>query len=155
MFKEMRRKNKQVSKERAEEILNNGEYGVLATISQNGYPYTIPLSYVYYDNCIYFHSAKEGEKLNNILNNDKVSFCVVGETAVIPNKFSTNYESIVAFGRAREINGDDKYFALKMLIEKYSKDFISEGIAYIERAKDKTTVIRISIEHITGKESNR
>ncbi len=66
MFKEMRKKDREVLGEDIEKILTNGEYGVLATVGENGYPYTVPLSYVYQDNSIYFHCAKEGHKLDNI-----------------------------------------------------------------------------------------
>jgi len=151
MFKEMRKKDREVFGEDIEKILINGEYGVLATIDENGYPYTVPLSYVYQDSTIYFHCAKEGNKLDNIKNNPKVSFCVVTDTEVLPGKFSTNYKSIIAFGEAKELIGDSKGEILLKFIEKYSKNFIEEGKRYIERAQDSAKIVEIKIEHITGK----
>ncbi len=151
MFKEMRKKDREVLGEDIEKILTNGEYGVLATVGENGYPYTVPLSYVYQDNSIYFHCAKEGHKLDNIEKNHKVSFCVVTDTEVLPGKFSTNYKSIIAFGEAKELTGVLKRDILFKFIEKYSQSFIEEGKRYIERAQDSAKIIEIEIEHITGK----
>lgn len=151
MFREMRKKDREVFGEDIEIILTNGEYGVLATVGENGYPYTVPLSYVYQDNSIYFHCAKEGHKLDNIEKNPKVSFCVVTDTEVLPGKFSTNYKSIIAFGEAKELTGALKRDILFEFIKKYSQSFIEEGKRYIEKAQDSAKIIEIKIEHITGK----
>ncbi|KEZ87022.1 MFS transporter [Clostridium sulfidigenes] len=151
MFREMRKKDREVFGEYIEIILTNGEYGVLATVGENGYPYTVPLSYVYQDNSIYFHCAKEGHKLDNIEKNPKVSFCVVTDTEVLPGKFSTNYKSIIAFGEAKELTGALKRDILFEFIKKYSQSFIEEGKRYIEKAQDSAKIIEIKIEHITGK----
>ena len=151
MFSTMRRKDREVTGSMIEEILLQGEFGTLATISENGYPYTVPLSYVYYDKAIFFHCAKQGHKLNNIQHNNKVSFSVVTDVNLLPSEFVTNYKSVIAFGEASEVTGDGKEDALRKLIEKYSADFIREGNDYIQRAQDNTTVIKIDIHHLTGK----
>lgn len=151
MFSTMRRKDREVTGSMIEEILLQGEFGTLATISENGYPYTVPLSYVYYDKAIFFHCAKQGHKLNNIQHNNKVSFSIVTDVNLLPSEFVTNYKSVIAFGEASEVTGDGKEDALRKLIEKYSADFIREGNDYIQRAQDNTTVIKIDIHHLTGK----
>ncbi len=66
MFKKMRRKEKELAKEEVVKILLEGEYGILATIGENNYPYTTPLNYVYHNNAIYLHGALEGHKIDNI-----------------------------------------------------------------------------------------
>ena len=151
MFKEMRRKNRELINEDIEKILLNGEYGTLSMIGDNGYPYCVPLSYVYHKGSIFFHCAHEGYKLQNIKENNKVAFNVVVDTEVLPDKFSTKYKSVSIFGEASEVNGEEKEAALLQLIEKYSKDFIEQGKKYIANAKASTTVIKISINHMTGK----
>ncbi|GLC28773.1 pyridoxamine 5'-phosphate oxidase family protein [Clostridium omnivorum] len=151
MFREMRKKQREITEEESIEILNNGEYGILATIGENGYTYATPLSYVYYNDAIYFHCAVEGSKLDNIKYNEKVSFCVVGKTKVLPDKFSTEYESAIVFGRATIIEKEEKIEILTALIEKYSPDFKKEGLEYIERAAGATSVVKIGIDRITGK----
>jgi uncharacterized protein len=69
----------------------------------------------------------------------------------LPIKFSTKYKSVIAFGSANEIDREEKEMALLKLIEKYSPEFLEEGKLYISRAKDATSVIKISIDHMTGK----
>lgn len=151
MFREMRRKDRELKNDEVNEILKNNSYGILSTISENGYPYGVPISYVFFNNSIYFHCAVEGHKLDNILNNDKVSFCVVGETCVLPSEFSTKYESIIAFGRVSEVFDDEKNMALLEILSKYSPDFIEQGKEYIDKAGKATRVIKICVEHISGK----
>lgn len=151
MFREMRKKERELKNEEAIEILNNNTYGILSTISENGYPYGVPLSYIYFNNAIYFHSAVNGHKLDNILNNNKVSFCVVGHTCTLPAKFSTEYESTIVFGRALEVFDDEKNLALLEVINKYSPDYIKQGKEYIQKASNATKVIKIEIDHIAGK----
>lgn len=151
MFKQMRRKEREIELVEAEEILKNGEYGVLSTNGENGYSYGTPLSYVYFNNSVYFHCALEGQKLENINYNNKVSFCVVGKTCVIPEKFSTKYESTILFGEANEVFGEEKNEALIEILKKYSPDFIDKGTLYIKNAGDKTKVIKIKINKISGK----
>ncbi len=108
MFREMRRKDRELGYEEIINILMNNMYGVLSTVSQEGYPYGVPVSYVYNQEEIYFHCAGEGHKFDNISADRKVSFCVVGQTCVLPDKFSTNYESVIAFGEAREVFDEEK-----------------------------------------------
>lgn len=151
MFREMRKKERALDGEAAKIILEKGEYGVLATVEENGYPYTVPLSYVYHAGAIYFHCATEGSKLDSIRRDSRVSFCVVGNTCILPEKFSTRYESVVLFGRAVPAEGQEKEEALQCLIEKYSPDFIKEGKEYIDRAFAYTMVVKIQIEYITAK----
>jgi len=150
-MKKIRRSDREITIEEVREILDKGEYGVLSTVGEDGQPYGVPLSYVYKNNCIYFHSAVSGHKLDNIEYNGKVSFCVVGNTKVLPDKFATEYESVVVFGVASEAVETEKHNALLWLLEKYCPDFIAKGKQYIDQ-KDKTTkVFKIKINHVSGK----
>jgi nitroimidazol reductase NimA-like FMN-containing flavoprotein (pyridoxamine 5'-phosphate oxidase superfamily) len=147
----MRRKDKQLTMEECEEVLAKGEHGVLATTSENGYPYVTPLNFVFANNNLYFHSALEGEKLDNISECNKVSFCVSTDVELLADKFDTNYKSVILFGRAEEIYGIEKDEALLELIKKYSPDHIEQGEKYISRMKEKARVVKINVEHLTGK----
>lgn len=151
MFREMRRKERELKNDEAVEILKNNTYGVLSTVSENGYPYGVPISYTFFNNSIYFHCAVTGHKLDNISNNDRVSFCVVGHTEILPEEFSTKYESVIVFGRAVEVSEDEKDRALLEIVNKYSADYIEQGKEYIQKGGKATKVIKISIEHISGK----
>ncbi len=148
---ELRRKDRAITNEEAITILNKGEYGILSTVSDNGEPYGIPLSYCVIDNSIYFHCAVEGKKLEHFKNNKSVSFCVVGSTEILPNKFSTKYESVIISGNIEEVFDDEKQVGLEGLLHKYSPEFLEKGIIYIESATEKTKVFRINITNLTGK----
>src|SRR5689334_11917769 len=102
MHHELRRKDRGLDEPEARELLERGEYGVLSSCGPDGQPYGIPLSYCVIGDAIYFHCALEGHKLENIVADSRVSFCVVGTTEVLPDKFSTRYESVIVSGRAAE-----------------------------------------------------
>jgi nitroimidazol reductase NimA-like FMN-containing flavoprotein (pyridoxamine 5'-phosphate oxidase superfamily) len=150
-MRNVRRKDREIETQDAIKLLSNGEYGILSTVGDDNQPYGIPLSYAYENNSIFFHCALDGHKIENIENNPKVSFCVIGKTKVLPEKFSTEYESAVAFGVASEIQGAERNKALLLLIKKYSPEFIEEGHKYIEKLNKATKVIKIEIDHISGK----
>ncbi len=151
MHKSVRRKDRELDLEATTRLLTQGEYGFLATAGPDGQAYGVPLNYVFKDDRLYFHCALEGHKLDNIKANNKVSFCVVGKTRVLPDKFSTEYESAIAFGTATEVQGKERHDALLSILEKYSPDFMEEGKKAIAKYDDKTRIIKITINHLTGK----
>lgn len=133
------------------EVLKDGEYGIISTIGEDGYPYGFPMSYITMDEHIYFHCALDGHKLDNIKYNSKVSFCVVGETKLIPEDLDTGYKSVIVFGNAKEVQGEEKVRALIQIVKKYCEGFEHKGKFEAERDKDITTVLKISIDYATGK----
>ena len=148
----IRRKDRQLDDAAAMALLKRGEYGILSTSDQHNRPYGIPVNYVVMEGSIFFHCATEGQKLENITANRGVSFCVVGRTELLPEKFSTRYESVVVSGSAEVIDeGDLKRAALGALITKYAPGNIAAGQAYIDKLMDKTTVVKVSIDHLAGK----
>ena len=152
MFRKIKLKDRAVDDEKAIEILLKGSYGVLSTTGEDGYPYGVPLNYTYFDNCICFHCAQQGHKLDNIKFNEKVSFCVVTCSDVLANKFDTDYESAIAFGRANEVtDASGKKDILLSVINKYSKDYLDAGMNYMKKYWDETKVLKIKIEHLSGK----
>ncbi len=150
-MREMRRKDREITKSEARSLLIKAEYGVLSTVSPDGNPYGVPLSFCVIEDCIYFHCAVEGQKLDNILYNKFVSFCVVGHTEILPDKFSTKYESVIIFGEIEEVFDSEKQIALEGLLRKYSSEYFDRGIKYIESSKNKTRVFKIFINQLTGK----
>lgn len=147
----MRRSDRKITLSEAEKLLMNSGYGILSTIGDNGQPYGVPLNFTYKNNHIYFHCAISGRKTENICNNSKVSFCIVGETEVLADKFTTKYESVIVFGIASEVQGTEKNNALLWLLEKYSTDYIDEGKLVIQKQSRVTKVIKIEIDSISGK----
>ena len=155
MFREMRRKRQQMGKEECIRILDEGASGVLAVHGDDGYPYAVPLNYVYTDEKIYFHCAKTGHKTEAIEKNEKVSFCVVGMDQNVPEKFTSYFKSVVIFGKAAVVKDDaEKKTAIEKLAIKYSPDEPKEKRdAAIEREWDQLAVIRVDIEHMSGKQA--
>jgi nitroimidazol reductase NimA-like FMN-containing flavoprotein (pyridoxamine 5'-phosphate oxidase superfamily) len=146
-----RRKDRAISNQDALDLLLAGEYGVLSTVSPDGQPYGVPVSFCVIEEAIYFHCALEGRKLDHIASNNSVSFCVVGKTEVLPEKFGTKYESAIVSGVATEVFDPEKQGALTGLIGKYSAAHQEEGMKYIETSAARTRVFKISIRSITGK----
>jgi nitroimidazol reductase NimA-like FMN-containing flavoprotein (pyridoxamine 5'-phosphate oxidase superfamily) len=133
----MRRSDRALSLSESKEILIHGEYGILSTVSPDRQPYGIPLNYCYCRDAIYFHCALEGYKLENIQENSRVSFCVVGKTELFPETFSSTYESVIVFGNSLEITGDEKLFGLKELMIKYYNNDDDKGLQYINKSIEK------------------
>jgi uncharacterized protein len=151
MEMKIRRTDRVISESEAKGILEQGEFGVLSTVSSDGQPYGVPLNYSYTGNGIYFHCALEGHKLENLRKNNRVSFCVVGKTEVLPEKFATRYESVIVSGEAFELTGAEKHKGLLEIVRKYAPGFIKEGLQYIENAGPKAKAYKIVIESISGK----
>lgn len=152
MFRNMRRKKQLLTKDQAEEMLNKCTAGVLGVNGDDGYPYTVPISYAYEDGKLFFHSAKEGHKIDSIKKDDKVTFSVIDKDEVIQETFTSHFRSVSIFGRARIITDDsEKQHALELLVKKYSPDFIKEGLQEIKDEWNRVSLVEIEIEHMTGK----
>jgi uncharacterized protein len=154
MFREMRRKKQLLSNERTERILAAGKTGILGVMGDDEYPYAVPVNYVYDHGKIYFHSAASGHKIDGIQRNNKVSFCVIEQDEIIPEKFATNYRSAIAFGKARIVTDPAlKQHALELIGQKYSPGLETEGAEEIRKGWEMVYIVEISIDHLTGKEA--
>lgn len=152
MFPEMRRKKQLMKEEDSMRILKEGSTGILG-VSTAQYPSMTPLNYVMFDNAIWFHCAKTGHKLTVIKENPDVNFCVIGKDVVVPEEYSTSYESVIAYGKAEIIEDvDQKRNALKQLIHKYCPMMEARSDSYIEDGVQDTGIVRIQIEHLSGKQ---
>lgn len=155
MFREMRRKSQALSFDECAEILNRGTSGVLALSGDNQYPYAVPLSYVYDNTKIYFHCAQEGHKIDSILRNAKASFCVIDQDQIIPEKYTTYFRSVIAFGTIRILHdSEQKRTAIEKLTQKYVPN---GGISNLKQAIDQEweglCMLEMAIKHLTGKEA--
>ena len=154
MFQAMRRQDRQLTRPETEAVLARGLYGVLSINAGDDYGYGVPFSYVYQDNKIYLHCALEGKKLTLMRRNNKVGFCVVLDAEPKPDKYSMKYRSAMAFGRASEVRDPaEQLSALIALVEKYytDRDHIEKGKVKAAESLHQTLVIRIDIDHLTGK----
>lgn len=155
IFHNIRRQDRVLDNNRAIELLQIAEYGFLSLgESENGYAYGIPISFAYdkEENTLYFHCAPEGHKLDNLKRNNKVSFCVVGKTQPISEKFTTLYESVIVFGKANiYLSDEEKRISLRKLVEKYCPEHIELGETYMDKSFHRTFTFKIEIERITAK----
>ena len=154
MFRAMRRSKQQLTDDEVIAILEQGEVGVLAVLGDEGYPYTVPINYVYADGRILMHSAKSGHKIEAIRGCDKASFCVIAQADVVAQDYSTNFRSVVAFGRVRIVEDDaERQSALRLLGDKYNPGQDAALEAEIAKAGAYAAVIELAVEHATGKQS--
>lgn len=155
MFREMRRKNQELSRKEADQILRQGTSGVLAVLGDGGYPYAVPISYVYAEGKLYFHCAKAGHKLDALRREPKASFCVIGQDQVAPEEYTTYYRSVIAFGRVRELEeAEEMRRAIDLLAQKYApQDSEENRQKAIDREWEPLCMLEMTLEYVTGKES--
>ena len=151
MLPEMRRKVQQLPQIETEEILRAGSSGVLALAGEEGYPYALPISYVYHQGRLYFHCAPAGHKLDAIARCPKASFCVIAQDDVVPELYTTRYRSVIAFGTIRQLEDEQaRITALDVLGRKYAPDL--DPSAEIAGSLHRVCVLEMTIDHLTGKE---
>ena len=152
MFRAMRRHRQALPPEECERILREGTSGVLALAGDDGYPYAVPLSYVYTDGALYFHCARQGHKLDAVRRCGKASFCVIAQDEILPEAYTTLYRSVIVFGRIRILTEAEMPAAIEQLALKYAPDDLPERRqAEIEREWNGLCMLCLQPEQITGK----
>lgn len=155
MFREMRRRKQVLSEELTKEVLYKGTSGVLALSGDDGYPYAVPVSYVYDGEKFYFHGAKEGHKIDAIKRCEKASFCVIDTDHIVPDEYTTYFRSAIAFGKIRILSDDgEKMEALRKQGKKYAPDDTEANLAkYIDKEWAPVCVLEMTVDHLSGKEA--
>ena len=150
----MRRKRQQLSEEESIEILRKATAGTLALLGDGGYPYAVPISYVFADGKLYFHSALSGHKIDAIRNCNKASFCVIDKDDVQPAKYTTFFRSVIAFGRIHIIEDEqEKLETARLLGDRYNPNQEEALQKELEKGLSRMLMIRLDIEHLTGKQA--
>lgn len=150
----MRRKRQQLSDEESYAILQKATSGTLALLGDGDYPYAVPISYVFSEGKLYFHSALSGHKVDAIRSCDRASFCVVAQDDVKPELYTTFFRSVIAFGRIHIVNDEaEKLAAARLLGNRYNPHQDEALQKELENGLARMLVIRLDIEHLTGKES--
>ncbi len=149
----MRRSKQLLTNDDTIAVLGRCTNGVLACIGDDDYPYAVPLSFVYYNDKIYFHSAKVGHKIDAIIKHSKVSFAVIDEDTIVSEEYTTYFRSVIAFGKARIVEGEEWFNAFEALVEKYSGDQSKESKHQEITGCAHSHIIAIDIDHMTGKEA--
>ncbi|MDR0637331.1 MAG: pyridoxamine 5'-phosphate oxidase family protein [Spirochaetaceae bacterium] len=146
MFKEMRRKDRELTRGDAMAILQKGKFGVMALAGSDGYPYGVPLHYALIDGDVYFHSSAEGgHKTECFDHNPKASF------TVIETKNGVKARSAIIFEMV-EMVPDMRITVLEKLIEKFVPKFVWKQVkAGVPPAQNAIIAYRLKAEHITAK----
>lgn len=154
MFRPIRKKKNEISAEAAKTLLCHARRGVLAVQGDDGYPYAIPVNYLYDESArkIYFHGARAGHKVDALRACDKVCFTVLSDEIIRDEPWAPYMQSAVVFGRCRLLESGPEALALiKRLAMKYYPDecLAEEEIAASGKA---VQMYEITIEHLSGKE---
>jgi nitroimidazol reductase NimA-like FMN-containing flavoprotein (pyridoxamine 5'-phosphate oxidase superfamily) len=154
MFRPMRRFKQQLTEAECEQVLLRNTAGVLAVLGDDDYPYAVPISYYYEKGKLYFHCALTGHKLDALQKHAQCSYCVIDQNEVIPERFTTHFRSVIAFGKAKLLQGDAKKQYLLKLATKFSPNNEEGCLKTVEGALPRVNVLEMTIEHLSGKESN-
>lgn len=153
MFRELTRIKQKLSQEESIDLLKHQPRGVLSLIGDDGYPYGVPIDHWYNeaDGKIYFHSGKEGHKVDAIHCCNKASFCVCDEGVRQEGDWALHIRSVIVFGRIQIVENHAKALELtRQLSLKYTRDE-----AYIKTEIDsfghELLVFYLEPEQITGK----
>lgn len=153
-MRKMRRFKQALTMEQCVDVLERGTSGVLAVTGDGGFPYAVPVSYVWQDGKVYFHSAVTGHKIDAIRADSRVSFCVIDQDQVVPEKYTTYFRSVILFGRARILEeAGEKRRAIEALSEKYRPGFPKEMAAEIDGSWDRFCMVELTAEQVTGKQA--
>ncbi|MEE1320096.1 MAG: pyridoxamine 5'-phosphate oxidase family protein [Acutalibacteraceae bacterium] len=153
MFRELQRKNKQISYEECIDILKNEKRGVFSVLGDEGYPYGMPMNHYYCeeDGCIYFHCGKEGHRTDSLKKYEKASFCVYDSGEKIQGQWALSFRSVIVFGKTEIIEGTK---SVSDICYKLSRKFTDDE-NYIKNEIDcfaeNTALIKLVPEHICGK----
>ena len=153
MFRELTRKHKQLPMEVCIQVLKTEKRGVLSVLSDNGYPYGMPMNHWYdeEDGCIYFHSGNVGHRLEVLQKHNKVSFCTFDEGVCKEGQWAKQVNSVIVFGEIEILDDMNKIIEITT---KLSYKF-TDDTHYIEKeiqsAAHRTLLLKLTPQHICGK----
>lgn len=148
----MRRKDREMSAEFAWEVIDRSEYLTIAMVDENGMPYCVPVTTIRIGETLYFHCAKAGRKIDILRQNPRVCVSCVGNTNIMKDQFTTEFESAVLFGTASEVTDQAEMIeALRALCGHHVPTNMHNFDMEIARSLPRTAMWRIDVESITGK----
>lgn len=153
MFRELTRKNKQLSECECIRILETEKRGILSVTGDNGYPYGMPMNHFYNseDGCIYFHCGIGGHRYDSLKSCPKVSFCVYDKGYTDNGDWALNIGSVIVFGRVEIIDNAE---AIADIAARLSRKFTNDE-EYIQKEikafASRTLLLKLCPEHICGK----
>ena len=163
-------RGKDIDPERIGEILAQGEWGVLSTVAADGEPYGTPLGYAWDEDRgeLLIHTPPKGTKFNNIQQDNRVCFTIVGSHKLVTDKFRAEFESLVIFGRIFEIQDADEalraatifcrrfapHIVAEMNVDEADRE-INDMAVMLDKARAHMALFRIVPEHVSSKQRKR
>ena len=150
----MRRSEKEITDESAMEEIIHASLVCRLALSDGNQPYIVPLCFGYQNRTLYFHSAREGKKIDLLKKNNRTCFEFDVNSEIIeadkPCKWGMKYQSVIGFGKAVFVeNIEEKKKALTIIMNHYS----AQKFQFPDKATEKIAVIKIEIDKMTGKHS--
>ena len=153
-FRPIRRKTREIDTESARKLLEEARRGVLAVNGDNGYPYAIPINFLYDRETekIYFHGARAGHKADALRACDKVCFTVYGNETIKKEAWAPFVQSTVVFGKCHLLENSQENMSIlkKMAMKYYPEEALADQ--EIDTHGKAVQIYEIEIEHLTGKE---
>ena len=148
----MRRKDLAMSQDATLALIDAKEYAVLSLTDPDGRAYGVPLDYVRKEDCLYFHGAKEGRKVEAMKVNSWASAVIVGNTTIVPEKFGRKYESAIIEGPIELIDDpEQKRQVMTWVGESRSPGYPEKAQSVIEKMLDRVLIYKMKMEIISGK----
>ncbi|MCM3289204.1 pyridoxamine 5'-phosphate oxidase family protein [Paenibacillus sp. MER 180] len=148
-----------------EQFMQEMSFGILGTINEDGWPELTPLNFVYHNGFIYFHGSVSGRKMKNIKVDQRVTFSVAKEYAIIPSYFTEAklacpatafFKSVLIKGHAEKVSDlTEKAEALTAFMQKLQPEggyapIDPEDPDYTGQIKS-TSVVRINVHELSAK----
>lgn len=150
MFRKMRRARQELGYGDCMHILEEGRRGVLSVHGEDGYPYGVPMDYLFADGKLFFHGAKEGHKIDALRADPRACFTVMTEGVPVPGRVGPDVESVICFGRIAFLEPDERTEGyLRQLGCRYDPaDYVEDEIA---RTRSRVQMLEFTIDHMSGK----
>lgn len=153
MFRELVRKNKELSRSECIDLLVSQTRGVLSVLGDDDYPYGMPMNHYYNpdDGNLYFHCGNIGHRLEALQKHNKVSFCTFDNGYVNEGEWAYNVKSVIVFGKIEFVDDEN---VMQDIVTKLSYKFIQDDDYIANEIKNhghRTLLMKLNIEHMCGK----
>ncbi len=150
----MRRFKQQLTEGESIDILRNTTAGVLSLCGDDGMPYGVPLSHVYHEGKLYFHSALVGHKIDLIMQNENACFTVIAKDEIHPERFTTYFQSVIAQGKMRIVEDEEEKLRILTILGRRCNPDDEEALAKeLKSGISRCHALEMTIESITGKQA--
>lgn len=150
----MRRFKQQLTEKEGIDILRHTTSGVLSLCGDNDMPYGVPLSHVYHDGKLYFHSALVGHKVDLIKQNENACFTVIAKDEIHPERFTTYFQSVIAIGKIRIIEREEEKLRILEILGRRCNPDDAEALAKeLKSGLSRCLALEMTIETLTGKQA--